>query len=320
MRTKEKRSRALFGHHPGLEAAKVHRVERRQRWCLPSVMCHLWMPYKYLWGSPIASKRSLVFLWLRSRELGFKEPPDVYDHENYSGIVLSLFLAVSAAITVVDKHEKAKSFASRKHDKRGLVNLGYGVPEHVFGSQEAAPVIEPSVPEIGGHLESVIAPVPPPLPPAVPPAVPAVPVPVPQPVPHPFPVAVSQPVPHLVPVPVTRHVPVPVPVDRAVPVPVDRPVPVPVAVPVPKPYPVHVEKIVHVDRPVPVPFERPIHVPVDRPVAVPVPVPKPYPVPFEKVVHVDRPYPVHVAVPYHVPKPYPVPVAIHAHKAHGWFK
>ncbi|CAD1474626.1 unnamed protein product, partial [Heterotrigona itama] len=216
--------------------------------------------------------------------------------------VLSLFLAVSAAITIVDKHEKTKSFASKKHDKRGLVNLEYGIPEHVFGPQEPAPVIESSVPEVGGHFESVIAPVPPPLPPAIPPAAPAVAVPVPQPVAHPVPVAV----------PVTRHVPVPVPVDR--------PVPVPVAVPVPKPYPVHVEKIVHVDRPVPVPFERPVHVPVDRPVAVPVPVPKPYPVPFEKVVHVDRPYPVHVAVPYHVPKPYPVPVAIHAHKTHGWFK
>lgn len=50
------------------------------------------------------------------------------------------------------------------------MNLEYGVPEHVFGPQEPAPVIEPSVPEISGHLESVIAPVPPPLPPAIPPA------------------------------------------------------------------------------------------------------------------------------------------------------
>ncbi|XP_068968187.1 keratinocyte proline-rich protein-like isoform X2 [Bombus flavifrons] len=247
--------------------------------------------------------------------------------------VLSLFLAVSAAI-IVDKHEKTKPVASKRHDKRGLVNLEYGVPDHPYGHPEPAPVFEPSLPDVGGHLESVIAPVAPPPPLPVAHAAPAVPVPVPQPVPHPVPVAVPQPVPHPVPVavpqpvphpvpvavPVTKHVAVPVPVDRAVPFPVDRPVPVPVAVPVPKPYPVHVEKIVHVDRPVPVPFDRPVHVPVDRPVAVPVPVPKPYPVPYEKVVHVDRPYPVHVAVPYHVPKPYPVPVAVHAHKTHGWFK
>ncbi|OAD56327.1 Peptidyl-prolyl cis-trans isomerase CWC27 like protein [Eufriesea mexicana] len=242
----------------------------------------------------------------------------------------------SAAITV-QKHEKNKSVILKKHDKRGLLNLEYGVPEQVFSPPEPAPVFETSIPDIGAHLDHAIGPVappPPPLPPAIAHVAPAVPLPVPhpiahpvpiavpQPVAHPVPVAVPQPVPHPVPfvVPVTKHVAVPVPVDRAVPVPVDRPIPVPVAVPVPKPYPVHVEKIVHVDRPVPVPFDRPVHVPVDRPVAVPVPVPKPFPVPYEKVIHVDRPYPVHVAVPYHVPKPFPVPVAVHAHKSHGWLK
>ncbi|CAK9811127.1 hypothetical protein ANTPLA_LOCUS6865 [Anthophora plagiata] len=236
--------------------------------------------------------------------------------------ILPLLLAASAAITT-DKHEKSKSTILKKHDKRGLLNLEYGLPPgHLYNHPEPAPIYEGPVPEFAGHLEAV--PAPPPLPPAIAhPAVavpvaqpvgPPVAVPVPQPVAHPVPVPVPQPVPHPFPVavPVTKHVVVPVPVDRAV--------PVPFAVPVPKPYPVHVEKVVHVDRPVPIPIEKHVHIPVDRPVAVPVPVPKPYPVPFEKIVHVDRPYPVHVAVPYHVPKPYPVPVAIHAHKHHGWLK
>ncbi|XP_031831063.1 uncharacterized protein LOC116426369 [Nomia melanderi] len=237
--------------------------------------------------------------------------------------ILSLLLVVSTAIRI-DKRDKENRIASKKHDKRGLVNLGYGLPpEQLYGAPEPAPVYEAPFPDglppLAGHLEAAAPPVPPP---AVVHPAPAVPVPVPHPFPQPVAVPVPQPVPHPFPVavPVAKHVPVPVPVDRAVPVPVDRLVPVPVAVPVPKPYPVHVERLVHVDRPVPVPVEKPIHVPVDRPVPVPVPVPKPYPVAYEKVVHVDRPYPVHVAVPYHVPKPYPVPVAVHAHKSHGWFK
>lgn len=56
--TKEKRPRPLFGHHPGLVPAKVHSARPRQRWALPTAMCHRWMPYKYLWGSQIANKRS----------------------------------------------------------------------------------------------------------------------------------------------------------------------------------------------------------------------------------------------------------------------
>lgn len=250
-------------------------------------------------------------------------------------------------VVAVDKREKNNIKGLKKHGKRGVFELGYGLPQQhpqaaaqVYGPPEPAPVYENPAP--------VFQPAPAPVEPARQPF-PAhfQPAPVPQPIgklcdnfwgnslrtlsetcllfnlsvnpglpvgfPFPNPVGPAAVVAHPVPavgVPIVQTITKHVGVPFPVPVHIDRPVAVPVAVPVPKPYPVHVERIVHVEKPV----HYPVH--VDRPVAVPVavPVPKPYPV--------DR-Y-VHVAVPYHVPKPYPVPVAVHATShwkpaaQHGW--
>lgn len=75
--------------------------------------------------------------------------------------ILPLLLVVSTAITI-EKHEKIKDKLLKKHDKRGLVNLEYGLPEPAYHPPEPAPIFEPSAPDLGGHLESVIAPVAPP--------------------------------------------------------------------------------------------------------------------------------------------------------------
>ncbi|KAL2716851.1 sensory neuron membrane protein 1-like [Vespula squamosa] len=277
---------------------------------LPVAMCRVAMFYKYLWGSQYRSNHSFssTLVSVTSCQQLLRE---IMKFIRYT-LEISLLLTVGMAITI-EKRDSRNPAVSKKHDKRGLVGLGYGLqqdhPEHIYGHPEPAPIYEEPPPDalhpVPGHFEP--APASPTAPFLTHPVAAALPVPVPA-APHPLP----QPVPVPVPVPVTKTLTVPVPV------PVDRTVAVPVAVPVPKPYPVHIEKIVHVDRPVPIPIEKTVHVPIDRPVAVPVPVPKPYPVAYEKVVHVDRPYPVHVAVPYQVPKPYPVPVAVHArYKWHG---
>lgn len=73
--------------------------------------------------------------------------------------ILPLFLVISTAITV-EKHEKNNNKLLKKHDKRGLANLEYNLPEPAYHPPEPA-IFEPSAPDLG-HLESVVAPVAPP--------------------------------------------------------------------------------------------------------------------------------------------------------------
>ncbi|KAG8336355.1 hypothetical protein J6590_046462 [Homalodisca vitripennis] len=179
-----------------------------------------------------------------------------------------LLVCLSVGLTLAEE-----KVAEKKHEKRGLFDLGYGYPGYAF-AHSAVPA---PLPVYHAH------PAPPPPPP-----------------PHPL-NAVSH-----VHTTVTKHVPVPVPAPY--PVTVEKQVPVPV----PAPYPVHVPKPypVVVDRPYPVPVEKPVHVPVDRP--VPYPVPQPVAVPVAHPVHVPvpQPYPVVKHVP--VPVAHPVPVPVHA--------
>ncbi|XP_032687355.1 zinc finger protein 512B-like isoform X2 [Odontomachus brunneus] len=262
------------------------------------------MPYKYLRGSRFLNK--LSFSSASRLATGTRERSAMK-----LLLIMSLVAASSVAVTVENnlRRKNSASVGEKKHGKRGLDHLGYGLQqehqEHLYGPPaQSPPVYEVPAPDVSHPIPGYIPEPSPPVAVGHPVAVP-----VPQPIPHPVPQPVAVPVA----VPITKHVPFPVPV----PIHIDRAVPV--AVPVPKPYPVTVERIVPVDRPVPVPVEKPVHIPVDRPIHVPVPVPKPYPITFEKIVHVDRPYPVHVAVPVHIPKPYPVPIAIHAHyKSHAW--
>lgn len=72
--------------------------------------------------------------------------------------ILPLFLVISTAIT--EKHEKNNNKLLKKHDKRGLANLEYNLPEPAYHPPEPA-IFEPSAPDLG-HLESVVAPVAPP--------------------------------------------------------------------------------------------------------------------------------------------------------------
>lgn len=74
-----------------------------------------------------------------------------------------MLLTVGMAITV-EKRDDRKAAVSKRHDKRGLVGLGYGLqqdhPEHVaqiYGPPEPAPIYEEppadAIHPVPGHFE-----------------------------------------------------------------------------------------------------------------------------------------------------------------------
>lgn len=73
---------------------------------------------------------------------------------------ISLLLTVGMAITV-EKRDSRNPAVTKKHDKRGLVGLGYGLqqdhPEHIYGHPEPAPIYEEPPPDalhpVPGHFE-----------------------------------------------------------------------------------------------------------------------------------------------------------------------
>ncbi|KAL4710792.1 hypothetical protein ACJJTC_009341 [Scirpophaga incertulas] len=196
-------------------------------------------------------------------------------------------------VAVAENKEAASD--DKKHEKRGLFDVGLGYGGH--GGFD-------SIGHLGGggygHDEvhktvTVVKKVPVPYP-----VEKHIPYPVEKKIPYPVKVPVDNPV------PVHVEKPVPVPVEKPVPYPVEKPVPYPVKVPVDNPVPVHVEK------PVPYPVKVPVPAPYPVEKLIPYPVEKKVPVPVK--VPVDRPYPVHIEkhIPYHVEKhvPYPVKVPV----------
>ncbi|XP_043288522.1 uncharacterized protein [Venturia canescens] len=165
-------------------------------------------------------------------------------------VALTLVAMVCAGPTPGEtKTKNADKVSGPKHEKRGVLDLGYG-----FGPSASSYSSDFgfSSLDLGQEVHST----------------------------HVITKEVGVPVPHPVAVPVDRPVPYAVKVPYAVPV--DRPYPVSV----PKPYPVEVTKhvAVPVDRPVPVPYGVPYKVAVPAP--YPVHVPQPYAVPIVKHVAV----------------------------------